>query len=121
MVDFHRGSPAKRIINGMEQIMKSLGLKVFEAVEPFRPYIDQDEFTDQPMTLFKDGNWNTHKPFIIGTNREELVKWEAWLKQTSPMSLEVGDPIWPISNWLALVVLFKLQISAFSGGSTMVA
>ena len=41
-------------------------------VEPFRPIIDGDEFTQQPLAMLQDGNWNTATDVIIGTNREEL-------------------------------------------------
>lgn len=82
----------------MAKVRKTLGVRVFEIVEPFRPYIDQIEFTDQPMTLFKNGKWNTQKPFIVGTNKEELVNWKYWLKLGSPKSLEVSESVWPSSN-----------------------
>lgn len=44
----------------------------FNAVEPYRPIIDGVEFTDQPLTLFQSGKWNTDKEYIMGANTEEV-------------------------------------------------
>ena len=47
---------------------------LFGAIEPFRPVIDGEEFKDQPLNLFRNGLWQTHKEVIIGTNQEELAQ-----------------------------------------------
>lgn len=44
----------------------------WSGVEPFRPIIDGIEFTDQPLTLFQAGKWNTDKEYIIGANTQEV-------------------------------------------------
>lgn len=40
--------------------------------EPFRPVIEGEEFTDQPLELFRNGKWQTDKEILIGTNIQEL-------------------------------------------------
>ena len=49
---------------------------MFGAIEPFRPVIDGTEFRAQPLTLFKNGQWQSHKELIIGTANEEM----AWIE-----------------------------------------
>lgn len=44
----------------------------WSTVEPYRPVIDGVEFTDQPLTLFQNGKWNTEKEFITGANTQEV-------------------------------------------------
>lgn len=44
----------------------------WSGVEPFRPIVDGIEFTDQPLTLFQSGKWNTEKDYIIGANTQEV-------------------------------------------------
>jgi len=46
---------------------------VLEALETFRPTIDQAEFTKNPLMLFREGNWQTYKELIIGSNVDEFV------------------------------------------------
>jgi len=50
---------------------------LFGAIEPFRPVIDGVEFKAQPLTLFKNGLWQSHKELIIGTTNEEMAWVEA--------------------------------------------
>ena len=50
---------------------------MFGAIEPFRPVIDGTEFRAQPLTLFKNGQWQSHKELIIGTTSEEMAWVEA--------------------------------------------
>ena len=55
----------------MEADDPGLGLPTF--FEPFRPIIDEEEFSNQPLELFKTaGTWNSDKEMIIGTNNGEL-------------------------------------------------
>nr|XP_039274012.1 crystal protein-like isoform X1 [Styela clava] len=65
----------QQLINAMVSIMTSefVRFDFYQFVEPFRPIIDGDEFTKQPIERFKEGNWQKHKPIISGTNSEELV------------------------------------------------
>lgn len=42
-------------------------------VEPFRPIIDGNEFTDHPLHLYRDGKWNSAKDMIVGVATEELA------------------------------------------------
>ena len=44
-----------------------------EALETFRPTIDQTEFAKNPLNLFREGNWQTYKELIIGSNIDEFV------------------------------------------------
>ena len=45
----------------------------FGVFEPFRPVIDGLEYTDQPLALFRDGLWQTHKEVMIGFNEHEMA------------------------------------------------
>ena len=45
---------------------------LFGTIEPFRPIIDGTEYTSQPLTMFKNGEWHTDKEIIIGTTQEEM-------------------------------------------------
>nr|XP_002120910.2 uncharacterized protein LOC100180803 [Ciona intestinalis] len=47
--------------------------ELFNGIEPFRPYIDGVDFSDQHMKLFQEGKWNTDKEIIFGTNNEEMI------------------------------------------------
>ena len=47
--------------------------ELFNGIEPFRPYIDGVDFSDQHMKLFQEGKWNTDKEVIFGTNNEEMI------------------------------------------------
>ena len=40
------------------------------------PYIDGDEFTDQPIHLFEAGQWNTDKDVILGHTNGEMKVFE---------------------------------------------
>ena len=53
---------------------------LFGAIEPFRPVIDGIEFMDQPLNLFKNGKWQTHKELMIGTNQEEMAQISAFFE-----------------------------------------
>lgn len=78
-------------------------LNMLNVVEPFRPYIDGIEFTDHPMTMIKDGKWNTNKPFIIGTNQEELVIFKYFL----PMN----ENVFRVSSLTSITVKFTRFLS----------
>ena len=54
----------------------------FGGIEPFRPVIDGTEYKAQPLTLFKNGLWQTHKEVIIGTNQEEMSYVDSVLEGT---------------------------------------
>jgi len=41
-------------------------------MELYRPILDGREFTDQPLNLFRRGEWQHHKPVIMGSNTDEL-------------------------------------------------
>ena len=63
------------MINEKTNKARAAALRVIDhrtVVEPFRPIIDGDEFTQQPLAMLQDGDWNTEADVIIGTNREEL-------------------------------------------------
>ena len=63
------------MINEKTNKARAAALRVIDhrtVVEPFRPIIDGDEFTQQPLATLQDGDWNTEADVIIGTNREEL-------------------------------------------------
>lgn len=47
-------------------------LDIWGTIEPFRPIIDDVEYTKQPMDSFRDGDWHTDKGLVIGTNTQEL-------------------------------------------------
>lgn len=53
-------------------ITSLLNYELYNGIEPFRPYVDGVEFTDQPLKLVQMGEWNTDKNVIIGTNNEEM-------------------------------------------------
>jgi len=46
---------------------------IFSLVEPYRPIIDGEMFTDQPINIFRDGLWHTDKELIIGTTTQEMA------------------------------------------------
>ena len=56
---------------------------LFGAIEPFRPVIDGIEFRAQPLTLFKNGMWQTDKELIIGTAQEEMAYIEALFEKAN--------------------------------------
>ena len=65
---------------------------LFGAIEPFRPVIDGTEFTAQPLTLFKNGQWHSHKELIIGTTNEEMAWIEAvFTSIETPMSKKLFE------------------------------
>nr|XP_039253282.1 acetylcholinesterase-like [Styela clava] len=39
--------------------------------ETYLPVIDEVEFVDQPISLYRDGKWNKHQNMIIGINTQE--------------------------------------------------
>ena len=53
-------------------IKSLLDIELFNGIEPFRPIVDGDEFTNQPLNLFKNGKWNKEKELIVGSNSEEM-------------------------------------------------
>lgn len=40
---------------------------------PYGPVIDDDLFTDQPLSMLKAGNFSRHKPLIIGSSNTEGI------------------------------------------------
>ena len=59
-------------------------LDIAQIAEPYRPTIDGEEWTDQPLLLFQQGKWHSEKPVIIGTNFEEMSYVSAVLKEALP-------------------------------------
>lgn len=90
-----RETDPKNLLRGMDKIMADslLQLHIWDIVEPFRPYIDGYEITDQPLTLFREGKWQTNKPIIIGTNEEELDVF----KYFDPFDFAVGPGLYRVS------------------------
>ena len=44
-----------------------------DALELYRPILDEDEFTHQPFTFFMNEMWKVDKDIIIGTTSDEVA------------------------------------------------
>ena len=94
-----REASVEDLISGMLRIMavEWAQLDVLFALEPFRPYIDGQEYEDQPMTLFSKGKWSKHKPIIMGTNEEECVILQYYLPMNE-LTFRVSFPLKSFPN-----------------------
>nr|XP_039252805.1 acetylcholinesterase-like [Styela clava] len=66
--------------------------------EPYRPVIDGVEFTDQPMSLYRDGKWNSYKSMIMGVNTQELDD----IPYFVPDPVPTGKALFTIVNYYIL-------------------
>ena len=48
-----------------------------DALAPYRPILDEDEFTHQPFTFFMNEMWKVDKDIIIGTTSDEAAPFRA--------------------------------------------
>ena len=48
-------------------------LNQVDAEAPYRPILDEDEFTHQPLTFFMNEMWKVDKDIIIGTTSDEMA------------------------------------------------
>ena len=69
--------------------------ELWNGVEPYRPIVDGVEITDQPLQLFKRGEWQKEKPIVVGSNEAEMVYVSAVIGRISmPKKLfEVGTRV----------------------------
>ena len=69
----NRGVGTELIVEKTNNVRKAAGMRdIRTAIEPFRPIVDGEEFTEQPLSMLQNGDWNTNVDIIIGTNREEM-------------------------------------------------
>jgi len=83
---------------------------LFGALEPFRPVIDGNEFGDQPLNLFKSGQWQTHKELIVGINQEEMAQISAFFED---LGLPLPKAVFEVSIliYLKYFLFFSDRIS----------